>query len=367
MTASALPTRRPFLPEDLHQPKGRAVCRAAFAIARNAIADVQCGGPEMAASLWPHDKQAIAVTRAATSPATIGTVAWAGALSPTTTADFVSSLVGMSAGAKLIDAGMRIDLTNKYAVLLPHRSANLPDSNTQWIAEGGPIPVRQYALATSILGPVHKLATSVVASRELLKGPGGEDVLATLMREDVAVSLDASLFSNAAATAIRPAGLMAGITALTATPSTGGLEAALRGDIAKLAAVVTATGSANVAFVVSPAGAVRLASYPTITGPNLQVWPSLAVADGTIIAIAVDAFVSGFGSVPRISTSDAAVIHMEDTAPLQIATGAQGSGVLATPARSLWQTDSIAVRCILDCSWALRSTAAVAWITGATW
>jgi hypothetical protein len=364
-TSTALPSRKPFLPSDLRpDPPGRAVTRAAFAVARNAIADVQRGAPEMAESLWPHDRAAHAVTKAATSPATIGSVSWAGVLSGTVTSDFLSSLVGMSAGAKLIDAGMIIDLTGKYAVLLPHRSNNLPDSNTQWIGESNAIPVRQYALATSTLGPVHKLATSVVATRELLRGPGGEEVLAQLMREDVAVSLDASLFSNAAATAIRPAGLMAGITALTATPSTGGLEAALRGDIAKLAAVVTATGSANVAFVVSPAGAVRLASYPTIVGPNVQVWPSLAVADGTIIAIAVDSFVSGFGSVPRINTSDAAVLHMEDTSPLQIGTAGP---TVASPSRSLWQTDSIAIRCILDAAWCLRSTAAVSWMSGVLW
>ena len=52
---------------------------------------------------------------------------------------------------------------------------------------------------------------------------------------------------------------------------------------------------------------------------------------------------------------------MEDTTPLPIATGAQGSGVLATPTRSLWQTDSLGLRMIMDLNWALLRTGTVAW------
>jgi hypothetical protein len=55
---------------------------------------------------------------------------------------------------------------------------------------------------------------------------------------------------------------------------------------------------------------------------------------------------------------------MEDTSPQQIGTA---PNVVAAPARSLWQTDSIAIRCILDAAWALRSTGAVAWVQSATW
>jgi hypothetical protein len=156
------------------------------------------------------------------------------------------------------------------------------------------------------------------------------------------------------------------ITALTPTPTTAGSESALRGDIAKLAAVVGSTGSANVAFIASPAYAVRLASYRNVVGETAPVWPSIAVADGTIIAVAVDAFVSGFGPVPRISVSEHALVHMEDTSAQQIGTVGTPN-VVAAPSRSVWQTDSVAIRCILDAAWTLRSANAVAWITGALW
>jgi hypothetical protein len=281
MSTTALPTRKPpFLPSDLRQPPGRAFCRAAYAVALNHLDDAKRGAPQVAESLFPNDRAAISITKAAVNPASIGTVAWAGALSPTITGEFISSLVGISAGAELIDAALRIDLTGKYEVLLPHRSANLANVDTQWVAEGAPFPIRSYALSQSILGPVKKLICSAVATREALQGSGGEEVIATLLREDVAASLDASLFSNAAASATRPAGLLNGISALTAT--TGGGEAALRGDIGLIGGAVAASvGNANLAFITSPASAIKVATYPTVAGAQVQVWPSIAVPAGT--------------------------------------------------------------------------------------
>jgi hypothetical protein len=109
-------------------------------------------------------------------------------------------------------------------------------------------------------------------------GAGGEEVLAQLMREDVGASLDASIFSTAAASAVRPAGILNGIAGLTAT--TGGGASALQGDLAKVGgAVASATGSANIAFVVSPTYALRMMTYKTVLEPSedsVQIWPSIA-------------------------------------------------------------------------------------------
>jgi hypothetical protein len=58
-------------------------------------------------------------------------------------------------------------------------------------------------------------------------------------------------------------------------------------------------------------------------------------------------------------------VHMSDT-PLPIASGAQGSAVLATSTQSLWQTASIGLRTIIDCDWMLRRSGAVAVVTGTT-
>jgi hypothetical protein len=190
----------------------------------------------------------------------------------------------------------------------------------------------------------------------------GAEILGILLSEDIAVSLDAAILSASPASSVKPAGILNSIASLT--PTSGANEAALRGDIALLVGVVGATGSANVAFIVSPTYALKLQTYRNVVGDNVQIRPSIAVPNGTIIAVVTDAFVSGFGSVPRVEASKDAVVHQEDTSPLPIG---QPGNIVASPARSLFQTDSVALRCTLDVAFCLRSTAAVAWIQSVTW
>ena len=87
------------------------------------------------------------------------------------------------------------------------------------------------------------------------------------------------------------------------------------------------------------------------------------------IVMLVDAadFASATGDVPAFDVSDVATLHMEDTAPLPLVTGAQGSGVVASPMRSLWQTASVGVRMIQDLSWGMRRAGMVSVITGVAW
>jgi hypothetical protein len=77
-------------------------------------------------------------------------------------------------------------------------------------------------------------------------------------------------------------------------------------------------------------------------------------------------FVSVTGA-PEFDVSDLATLHMEDTTPLQIATGAQGSGVLATPTQSMYQTAQIAIRLLANVNWAMRRSGMVQYIVGVTW
>jgi hypothetical protein len=156
---------RYFLPSDKPKPNpARSFARAAFAVGKNALdhAGKRKGAHVLAEERWPMDRAALALTKAAVSPATMTNTS---VLSPSITADFVASLAFDSAAAKLIDLGMRIDMSGVSSVLIPHRSTNLPDVNAQWIGETNSFPVRQYTLAASTLGPVHKLASSVVLSR----------------------------------------------------------------------------------------------------------------------------------------------------------------------------------------------------------
>jgi hypothetical protein len=84
------------------------------------------------------------------------------------------------------------------------------------------------------------------------------------------------------------------------------------------------------------------------------------------------------GGNPEFSFSDQATIHEDDGMPftanavtgtsvLPIATGAAGAGVLATPARSFWQTYSGGIRSVWDASWLKLRAGAVQTITAVAW
>jgi hypothetical protein len=60
-------------------------------------------------------------------------------------------------------------------------------------------------------------------------------------------------------------------------------------------------------------------------------------------------------------------LHEEDTTPLALASGPQGTAVVATPMRSLFQTDAVAIRMSLFVSWVMRRTGMVQTIAAVTW
>jgi hypothetical protein len=86
----------------------------------------------------------------------------------------------------------------------------------------------------------------------------------------------------------------------------------------------------------------------------------------TVVLVDAADFMSVSGDDPRFEVSDQATLHFDDTTPLQIGTvGAPAT--VAAPARSMFQTDSLALRMILPLNWAMRRTGVIAWIAAVTW
>src|SRR5262249_38731252 len=98
----------------------------------------------------------------------------------------------------------------------------------------------------------------------------------------------------------------------------------------------------------------RGATFPA----DIDLWPTLGVSPGTVIAIDPAAFVSGFGSTPEIEKSENVTLLM-DSAP--------GQNLMAGPTRGMFQTDCIATKLRLRAAWCMRQPAAVAYVTGTTW
>ena len=86
----------------------------------------------------------------------------------------------------------------------------------------------------------------------------------------------------------------------------------------------------------------------------MQFIVSATVPAAKLIAVDAADFATALGDAPRFAVSTEATLHEEDTTPLALGTGAQGSGVLAVPMRSLFQTDAVAIRMSLYVSWAMR-------------
>jgi hypothetical protein len=118
---------------------------------------------------------------------------------------------------KVIQRGVRVSLAGYNTVSIPHRASGIPDANLQWIGPpGSPIPWKSYSLSAATLGPAHKLAVGAGVTREMIEHGNGQEVVAQLLKEDASLSLDASMFSTAAASASRPAGLLFGLTPIVA-------------------------------------------------------------------------------------------------------------------------------------------------------
>ena len=351
-----------LVPEDLAiRRRPPYLMRAAFTAARHSISPHTDDVESIAKALYGDDGVTAVVVKAAVTPgATTGTSALAGAA----VGDFVSSLVPISAAAKLFEVCTRVDLSGVNTISFPSRSGVIDPAAIPWVSQGAPIPVGQFQLTSASLGPVHKLAIITALTRECAEHASGEMVLTTLLKENAALSLDASLFSNAAGTADRPAGLLNGITPLTA--ATAG-DDAMNADLSALANAIS-DDTVGLAFVAHPAqaAAIKLRRGSTFSS-DIPVWATLGVTEGTVIALDPSAVVSAFGSEPEIVSSREALVHMESTAPLPIVTGAQGSGVAASPTRSLFQTDCIGLRLILRAAWALRAPGSVAWMQNVTW
>jgi len=317
--------------------------------------------------------------RAATAPATSGTAGWAAEFATIMYADFVDSLLPGSIYAPLSARGFRATLGRYAQISMPTRVAT-PTVAGSFVAEGAPIPVRQAAFTPITLG-LKKMAVITSYTREIAEHstPQIEAILRQLIQEDTQVAVDTVLIDATAISGIRPAGLRNGVSATTATA--GGGFAALVGDIKNLVGVLAAANSLRApVWIMNPVQAIAIAltqnaggDFPfqaEINGNRLMGYPvivSSTCTAGMIILVDAADFMTITGDTPRFDVSDQATLHFEDTTPLQISTGAQGSGVLATPVRSMFQTDSLALRMVLPMNWAMRRTGVIAWTQSVTW
>jgi HK97 family phage prohead protease/HK97 family phage major capsid protein len=381
-SAAQLPAR-PFGVERKKLDPIDLFCRAG---ALNLVAHHLRKSPmEFTRSIFGDDEPLKAVvdwqTKAASAAAMTTVTGWAKELAQQIVVDFMQILMPASVFGPLSSMGLSLGFGRNAIIIIPTRSRT-PTIAGSFVGEGLPIPVRQGAFTSLSLTPM-KMAVITTWTRELDEHsiPAIEGLLRDAVVYDTSVAIDSVLLDANAATTVRPAGILNGVAGLT--PTAGGGFAALTGDIKQLSGALLTSTLGNVrkpVWLLNPQQ-VNSASFAIATGAGvfpyrdeigqgrLGGWPFIqsgTVPAGTVIVIDAADFVAVTGDGPRFEISDQATLHMEDTSPTDISTTGTPA-VVAFPAKSMFQTDMLALRMIMPLTWAIRRTGTIAWLTGVTW
>jgi hypothetical protein len=320
------------------------------------------------------------ITRAAQDPAFTFVPGYAQELVHNTYAAFLDVLKGTSAVAKLQFKSDSFE--NGSPIIVPFRNAKAayPDNfEAAFRREGDPIRVGRLSTGSKSLYP-YSMGVIGHFSRELLRRstPSIEAMIREAMVDDTATILDNLVFGpTAAVTGVRPAGLTNGIAAqdthaATATPTLADIDSDLNKLIKQLVAV-RLMGGPSTSWVMNTANAVSLSSltnalggaaFPGVTpqGGTLKGYPVAASSyfplDQILLVDGAGVFMAG--GTPEFEMSTEATLHEENTSPLQV-------GGATTPVRSLFQTNSAALRMIEEISWDLLRVGAVQQLTGVAW
>ncbi len=338
----------------LRQAAVKSLIRAVLAHARAAKDKSQIAQPEeLLAQSWPDDYLAHVLVRSAVSPPTLSSVT--NILAQVVPA-FIEALRPLSAAADLIS--MALNLTWDRAAQLWVPTMTIPLGG--FVGAGLPFPAQQGVTTLGAVLDPYKIGLLITLTSEMIRYSAAEAVVREVLLANSGGTLDSLLFdSNPAVPELRPAGLLHGVTPLTA--ATGGGDDAMTADLQSLiGSVAPVSGNADVVFVCAAQQALAIALRAGFHF-DYDVLSSAQLAPGTVIAIVPRALAVA-ADIPAIEASAQAVLT-PDTAGLPIVNG----GAPAPQVVSLFQTDSIGLRLRWPISWMLRDSRALAVVTNTTW
>lgn len=339
--------------------------RAQAAIVRGYVNGISAA--DAARQMYPDDVIAPIILRAATTQATTTDPAWAGPVARLAISEAIEDIVAMTVIGRLTLANaLKVDLGRLASVRVPGRAVHAGDAG-QWVQEGQAIPARQLQLLSGPTLTPTKLACLTTMTREMSETSNIEDVVERLLTEAAMISLDAAIFSAAAASGAQPAGLLNGLVALAPSTGSSGFDACGQ-DLGTLVAdVASRGGGARAFFVAAPKQAISIRFYAggqfyvSAQDDVLPVAASAGLADGTVICIEPESLAYSIAD-PQFDISTVGAIHQEDTTPTDIVVG----GVPATPVKAMFQIDALALRLYLRASWGMRAPH-VSFMEGVAW
>jgi hypothetical protein len=330
------------------------VWRAAAAMLRAHIA--QAPPEQMAKIMYPDDTVTPVLTRAASTMATLTDPAWAGPLARYAVSQAIEDIVAMTAAGRMEAAGaMRVDMGRLASVTVPGRGTTAADAGN-WVAEGAPIPAKQYNYAPGKLN-LRKLAVIVTLTEEMSRASNLEDLLRTMLTQAAGMAIDAQMFSTIAGDATKPVGLFNGLTPITPTAATASGFDACSQDLGLLAQdIATRGGGRRAFFIAAPAQAISIKFY-TGGGDVFPLAASSGMAAKSAACIEPESLAFAIAD-PEFAVGNVAAIQQEDTAPADLLT--------IPPVKSMFQIDAIALRMVVFAAWAMRAPHA-AYMTAVNW
>lgn len=340
---------------------------------------------------YPERADIDAVVKATTNPAQTTVAGWAAELVESANLDFLDALNGISVYGALAPLGLRFSFGRNGQLKIPRRNRVVRaqgDLRGSFIGEGKPIPVRQGSFGAITLLP-HKFGVISTFTREIAahSTPAIEALIREGILEDSAIAIDEALLDDVAADAIRPAGLLNGVTP-TPGAAGGDIDAIVADLKALLAPFVAANAADRLVMLMNDSNVFKLqwAMTPVGTYPfrdqinqgnfgGVPVIKSTHVPLNTLIMLRAADFASASDDTPEFDVSDQATIHEDDGGypdtnalnPGTVLPIVDGAGTAAKPVRSLWQTASIGVRMLQDLDWAMRRPDMVSVVENITW
>lgn len=313
----------------------------------------------------------VEVVKASQNPAMTTTSGFAQELVANVHEGFMEALKAESAVAQL--ALDRYTFGQYGSVTIPVETDVGSTLDGAWISEGDAIPVGKTTFQSVTLRP-YKLARITTMTREIMQqsNPQIENILRNALLRRASAKLDAEFFGigNAvqSGSGQRPAGVLAGISADDVGANSGdSLDAIvqdLKGRMSRMSSLLLGR---RLTWVMNPVSAMGIGMVQAVTGQfvfksevdsgrlfGIPLVTSHNVPASRIFLIDCGA-IAFAGSSPLIEASDVATLHEEDTT----ATSIDG----ASPVRSLWQTNTSALKLTHPVSWVIARAGAVQVIT----
>lgn len=252
--------------------------------------------------------------------------------------------------------------------------------SAQWVGQGKAKPLTKFEFGSTSI-PFTKVAAISVLTQELVRfsDPSAERLVRDSLADAVIARVDSDLFDPdiAAVSGVNPAGLLNGVSPVAgpATNAAADVQTAINGlwaawdstFLGMSPAYFTTPAVARFLSGLRDASGVRYYPEVTQTGGSINGVPVrtsqyLANNGGSggspfILADESEVFLADDGSV-TLDASQEASLEMSD-APAHNSTTPTGASLV-----SMWQTNSIALRCERFIWWGLRRTGAVQWIDG---